>query len=409
MLLARILNGTFCWGDLEIIDARGNHHRFIGEPGLKSTIRLHDSRLHHRLVMNPDLEFGEAYMNGTLTIEEGDLADFLGVAIANMYALDRHWSQSLTRSLSRVFKVLTQTNTTGRAWCNVTHHYDLSGRLYDLFLDRDRQYSCAYFLDPRDTLEQAQENKKRHIAGKLLLKPGMHVLDIGSGWGGLGISLAQQADVEVTGVTLSEEQHKMSNERAKKAGLADRVRFLMKDYREVSGKFDRIVSVGMFEHVGIPHYGNYFQKCRELLTRDGVALLHTIGRSSGPGVTAAWMRKYIFPGGYSPALSEVAPVIEKSGLKLTDIEVLRLHYAETLKEWRRRFLANWQEISSLYDEQFCRMWNFYLAGSEAVFRYGDHVVFQIQLAREHKAVPLTRDYLYERERTGNRDRRSAVA
>ena len=409
MLLARILNGTFCWGDLEIIDARGNHHRFIGEPGLKSTIRLHDSRLHHRLVMNPDLEFGEAYMNGTLTIEEGDLADFLGVAIANMYALDRHWSQSLTRSLSRVFKVLTQTNTTRRAWCNVTHHYDLSGRLYDLFLDRDRQYSCAYFLDPRDTLEQAQENKKRHIAGKLLLKPGMHVLDIGSGWGGLGISLAQQADVEVTGVTLSEEQHKMSNERAKKAGLADRVRFLMKDYREVSGKFDRIVSVGMFEHVGIPHYGNYFQKCRELLTRDGVALLHTIGRSSGPGVTAAWMRKYIFPGGYSPALSEVAPAIEKSGLKLTDIEVLRLHYAETLKEWRRRFLANWQEISSLYDEQFCRMWNFYLAGSEAVFRYGDHVVFQIQLAREHKAVPWTRDYLYERERTGNRDRRSAVA
>ena len=409
MLLARILNGTFCWGDLEIIDARGNHHRFIGEPGLKSTIRLHDSRLHHRLVMNPDLEFGEAYMNGTLTIEEGDLADFLGVAIANMYALDRHWSQSLTRSLSRVFKVLTQTNTTRRAWCNVTHHYDLSGRLYDLFLDRDRQYSCAYFLDPRDTLEQAQENKKRHIAGKLLLKPGMHVLDIGSGWGGLGISLAQQADVEVTGVTLSEEQHKMSNERAKKAGLADRVRFLMKDYREVSGKFDRIVSVGMFEHVGIPHYGNYFQKCRELLTRDGVALLHTIGRSSGPGVTAAWMRKYIFPGGYSPALSEVAPAIEKSGLKLTDIEVLRLHYAETLKEWRRRFLANWQEISSLYDERFCRMWNFYLAGSEAVFRYGDHVVFQIQLAREHKAVPLTRDYLYERERTGNRDRRSAVA
>ena len=201
----------------------------------------------------------------------------------------------------------------------------------------------------------------------------------------------------------------MSNERAKKSGLADRVRFLMKDYREVSGKFDRIVSVGMFEHVGIPHYGNYFQTCRELLTRDGVALLHTIGRSSGPGVTAAWMRKYIFPGGYSPALSEVAPAIEKSGLKLTDIEVLRLHYAETLKEWRRRFLANWQEISSLYDERFCRMWNFYLAGSEAVFRYGDHVVFQIQLAREHKAVPLTRDYLYERERTGNRDRRSAVA
>ena len=409
MLLARVLNDTFRWGDLEIIDARGKRHRFTGEPGLKSTVRLHDTRLHRRLVMAPDLAFGEAYMDGTLTVEEGDLSDFLGIAVANMHALDRHWSQRLTVFLGRAFKVLAQANTKRQSRRNAARHYDLSARLYDLFLDRDRQYSCAYFLDPRDTLEQAQENKKRHIARKLLLEPGMRVLDIGSGWGGLALSLARQADVDVTGLTLSEEQHRLSNERARKAGLADRVRFLLKDYREVSGRFDRIVSVGMFEHVGVPRYGDYFRKCRELLARDGVALLHTIGRSSGPGATAAWIRKHIFPGGYSPALSEVAPVIEKSGLKLTDIEILRLHYAETLKEWRRRFLANRDEISSLYDERFCRMWDFYLAGSEAVFRYGDHVVFQIQMVREHGAAPLTRNYIYEWERTGNQDQRSAAA
>ena len=408
MLLARILNDTFRWGDLEIIDARGRRHRFTGEPGLKSTIRLHDTRLHRRLVLIPDLAFGEAYMDGTLTVEEGDLADFLGIAVANMYALDRHWSQRPAAFLGRTFRALAQANTLRRSRRNVAHHYDLSARFYDLFLDRDRQYSCAYFLDPGNTLEQAQEDKKRHIAEKLLLEPGMRVLDVGSGWGGLGISLARWAGVDVTGLTLSEEQHRISNERARKAGLADRVRFLLKDYREVSGGFDRIVSVGMFEHVGIPRYGDYFRKCRELLARGGVALLHTIGRSSGPGATAAWMRKYIFPGGYSPALSEVVPVIEKSGLKMTDVEVLRLHYAETLKEWRRRFLANRDEVSSLHDERFCRMWDFYLAGSEAVFRYGDHVVFQIQMAREHGAVPLIRNYLYERERTDDRGRKSAA-
>jgi len=223
----------------------------------------------------------------------------------------------------------------------------------------------------------------------------MHVLDIGSGWGGLAISLAQQENVEVTGVTLSEEQHKLSNERAVKAGLSDRVRFLLKDYRDLSGEFDRIVSVGMFEHVGITHYGEYFLKYRDPLSPDGIALLHSIGRSSGPGVTAAWMRKYIFPGGYSPALSEILPSIEKSGLKVTDVEVLRLHYAETLKEWRHRFAQNWEEVRSLFDERFCRMWNFYLAGSETVFRYGDHVVYQIQLARNQDSVPLTRDYIYD--------------
>ena len=409
MLLARILNSTFRWGELKIIDAHGSRHRFTGEAGLRSTIRLHDSHLHYRLAISPDLAFGEAYVNGTLTIEEGDLSDFLAIAVANMYSLDAHWSRRLTRSASEMFKGLAQYNSTFRAQRNVAHHYDLSGHLYDLFLDGDRQYSCAYYRHPQDSLERAQDNKKRHIAAKLLLEPGMRVLDIGSGWGGLAMSLAQQANVEVTGVTLSEEQHKLSNERASKAGLADRVRFLLKDYRDVSGEFDRIVSVGMFEHVGVTHYGEYFQKFHDLLSPNGVGLMHSIGRSSGPGVTAAWMRKYIFPGGYSPALSEVVPFIEKSGLKVSDVEVLRLHYAETLKEWRCRFVQNWEEVRSLYDERFCRMWNFYLAGSEAVFRYGDHVVYQIQFARSHEAAPLTRDYIYDWEQHVTQDQRSAAA
>lgn len=409
MLLARILSGIFHWGELDIIDAHGRRHRFSSASGLKSTIRLHDPRLHIRLALNPALAFGEAYMDGTLTIEEGDLSDFLGIAVANMRALESHWSQRIPRRMGRALRRLAQHNPVHRARQNVAHHYDLSGNLYDLFLDNDRQYSCAYFRDPCDTLERAQDNKKRHIAAKLLLKPGMHVLDIGSGWGGLAISLAGIAGVEVTGVTLSEEQHKVSNDRAKKAGLADSVQFLLEDYRNITGQFDRIVSVGMFEHVGVKHYEEFFGKCRELLTDDGVALLHTIGRSSGPGHTAAWMRKYIFPGGYSPALSEVAPVVERCGLMLTDVEVLRLHYAETLKEWRHRFLANRDEVASLYDARFCRMWDFYLAASEAVFRHGDHVVYQIQMARQHDAVPLTRDYMYEPDRTQAEEQRSEAA
>lgn len=402
MLLARILNSTFHWGELTIVDAHGNRHRFTGEVGLTSTIRLHDPHLHYSLAIFPSLMFGEAYMDGTLTIEEGHLSDFLAIAVANMYAFDQHWSQRLKNLISQSFKGLAQYNLAFRARQNVAHHYDLSGRLYDLFLDADCQYSCAYYQHPRDSLERAQDNKKWHIATKLMLEPRMHILDIGSGWGGLAIFLAQQENVEVTGVTISEEQHKLSNERAAKAGLSDRVRFLLKDYRDLSGEFDRIVSVGMFEHVGVTHYGEYFRKCRDLLSPDGVTLLHSIGRSSGPGITAAWIQKYIFPGGYSPALSEVLPSIEKSGLKVTDVEVLRLHYAETLKEWRHRFVQNWEEVSSLYDERFCRMWNFYLAGSEAVFRYGDHVVYQIQMAHNHDAVPLTREYIYDWKQNGSR-------
>jgi cyclopropane-fatty-acyl-phospholipid synthase len=280
----------------------------------------------------------------------------------------------------------------------VAHHYDLSGTLYDLFLDADRQYSCAYFTAPDQSIEQAQANKKRHIAAKLLLREGQKVLDIGSGCGGLALYLAKECGVSVTGLTLSTEQLKVARNRAEEAGLADRVHFELLDYREARGSYDRIVSVGMFEHVGVYHYPAFFQKVKELLSEDGVALLHSIGRQDGPGSTNPWIRKYIFPGGYSPAMSEVIPAIERTGLWITDIEILRLHYAETLRAWRTRFNANRERIRALYDERFCRMWEFYLAGSEIAFRHQGHLVFQMQMAKNIDTVPLTRDYITDWER-----------
>ena len=279
----------------------------------------------------------------------------------------------------------------------MAHHYDLSDALYELFLDANRQYSCAYFISSDDTLERAQEQKQRHIAAKLLLRSGQRVLDIGSGWGGLALYLAHVADLDVTGVTLSTEQHAYSQRRASEIGADDRVRFLLKDYRQQDGLFDRIVLVGMFEHVGVGHYTQYFEKFRDLLEDDGVTLIHTIGSAGGPGAANAWINKYIFPGAYVPALSEILPVIERAGLYVTDIEVLRLHYAETLKAWRHRFIARRQTVAALYDEQFCRMWEFYLAGWEAAFRHTGLVVFQIQLRKRIDTVPLTRDYISDWE------------
>jgi cyclopropane-fatty-acyl-phospholipid synthase len=332
-------------------------------------------------------------MAGRLSIEEGDIYGLLELCAANLSTIEEHWLHRWREALELLARRLGHFNPRGRSRRNVAHHYDLSGRLYELFLDADKQYSCAYFARPDDSLEQAQEAKKHRLAAKLLLQPGHRVLDIGSGWGGLGLHLARESEAQVVGVTLSEEQHRVSRQRAQAADLDDRVDFLLQDYRALEGSFDRIVSVGMFEHVGTRHYPEFFAKCRDLLTDDGIAVLHTIGRAGGPSSTSAWTRKYIFPGGYSPALSEVVPAIEQAGMVITDVEVLRLHYAETLRAWRQRLEKNRDEVIELYDERFLRMWEFYLSASEAMFRYGGHVVFQIQLAKCQEAVPITRAYL----------------
>ncbi|MGE0719231.1 MAG: class I SAM-dependent methyltransferase [Alphaproteobacteria bacterium] len=398
MLFARLLRQIIRTGDLVLTDADGQRHTFGDGTGPRSAIRLHDRALHWKLTINPELRIGEAFMEGTLTIEEGTLYDFLLLATDNLAAGPEPAVMRIGHRVKRWMRWLMQYNPAPRSKANVAHHYDLSGRLYELFLDRDRQYSCAYFGDPDDALETAQENKKRHIAAKLLLEPGQKVLDIGSGWGGLALYLAQTADVDVTGLTLSEEQHKVANERARRAGLDGRVRFLLRDYREEQGSYDRIVSVGMFEHVGVVHYEAFFRQVRNLLTEDGVALLHSIGRFDGPAATNPWLRKYIFPGGYSPALSEVLPVVERSRLFATDIEILRLHYAYTLRHWRQRFMAARDEIKAIYDERFCRMWEFYLVGCELAFVNQGHMVFQMQMSRKLETVPLTRDYITDWER-----------
>ncbi len=398
MLLARLFRRLIRVGRLAVIDATGKTHDFgppDGEP--RVTIRLHDKALHHRLFFNPDLYTGEAYVDGTLTIEEGTLEDFMHICCVNLARAEPTPVKRAMDRLRPLVQAITQHNPVGLAGRRVAHHYDLSDTLYGLFLDRDRQYSCAYFDSPNHTIEQAQDAKKRHLAAKLLLEPGCKVLDIGSGWGGLALYLARVADADVTGLTLSEGQHRRSQKRAAEAGLSDRVRFYLRDYREETGTYDRIVSVGMFEHVGVKHYGEFFTKVRNLLTDDGVALLHSIGRTDGPGTTTPWIRKYIFPGGYIPALSEVLPVIERCGLIVTDIEILRLHYAETLKEWLRLFRVNRDKVAQLYDERFFRMWEFYLAGSEMSFRHWGQMVFQIQLSKRLGTVPLTRDYIHEWE------------
>lgn len=365
----------------------------VGSGLPRIAVRLHDASLPRRICLAPELAVGEAYMDGTLTIEGDDLRGFLTIGVRNVRNGLPLWQRPV-RAVRDALRALKQINPAPRARRNVAHHYDLSGRLYDLFLDSDRQYSCAYFRDPRMTLDQAQEAKKRHIAGKLLLRPGLRVLDIGCGWGGMALTLARDYGVRVTGVTLSEEQLKVARERAEKAGLADRVEFRLLDYRKVEGPFDRIVSVGMFEHVGVPHYRTYFAKVRGLLAEDGVALIHTIGRAAPPSATSPWIDKYIFPGGYIPALSEVMRAVEKEDLVADDIEVWRLHYAETLKHWHDRFVARQDEARALYDDRFCRMWRYYLLASELTFRFNRQVVFQLQLSRTQEAVPLTRDYLY---------------
>ncbi|MFN3643108.1 MAG: class I SAM-dependent methyltransferase [Gemmobacter sp.] len=363
-----------------------------GEPS--ASLHITDPAVVARLVRSPELAMGEAYMAGTL-VPEGPrgLHALLAVLLANTTRRVPRWYGAML-ALRRAGRWIAQWNPAPRARRNVAHHYDLSGTLYDLFLDADKQYSCAYFARPGMTLDEAQAAKKALIAAKLRLEPGMRVLDIGCGWGGLALTLAREHGAHVVGVTLSAEQLKVAQARAAAAGLADRVEFRLQDYRAVTGAFDRIVSVGMFEHVGVPHYGDYFRTVADRLAPDGIALIHTIGRNAPPAATSPWITKYIFPGGYVPALSEVAAPIEASGLWMTDIEVWRLHYADTLRAWQERFEANIDAVRALYDDRFCRMWRFYLVASEMSFRAGRQCVFQMQLSHRQDAVPLTRDYLY---------------
>ncbi len=384
-------------GHLRIIESNGRINDF-GAVGAKpsATLKLHEKFLLQKLPFDFGLRFGEAYMDGKITIEEGTLHDLLTVFSINYHDMVLP-GEKIFKTITPILQWVQQYNPIGKSKQNVAHHYDLSEKLYRLFLDSDMQYSCAYFTNPNNTLEQAQADKKRHIASKLLLKPGMKVLDIGCGWGGLAIYLAKNYDVNVIGVTLSEEQLKLAKERVKAEGLEDKIELRLQDYRHVTESFDRIVSVGMFEHVGVLHYPEFFAKVKSLLKDDGVSLIHSIGRMDGPGTTGAWLRKYIFPGGYAPALSEVFPILEKQEIWATDIEVLRLHYAETLLRWYQNVQQNRAQIAALYDERFCRMWELYLVGAEMDFRYLDTMVFQIQLAKNVNAVPMTRDYIYEEE------------
>lgn len=396
-------------GRLTIVDAVGRLHRFEGErSGPKVVVRFHDRLLPLKLFFSPSLALGEAYVDGRITIEVGTIRDFLKVVTSNLGALDSQPLQAVREKLSGLSRLWRRHNHKKRARTNVAHHYDLSGALYELFLDADRQYSCAYFADSIDTLEEAQAAKKRHLAAKLLLWPGASVLDIGSGWGGLGLEIAREAGASVLGVTLSQEQLNASRSRAKASGMADRVKFELVDYRDVGEQFDRIVSVGMFEHVGLAHFDEFFGVVARTLKTNGVAVIHSIGRRSPPGGSDTWISKYIFPGSYVPALSEVMAAVERSGLWATDVEILRLHYADTLRHWYERFQLNRKQAQDIYDERFCRMWEFYLAACEMMFRNGDLMVFQIQLAHEPDAVPLTRDYITDYERRPTVDASTTV-
>ena len=389
-------------GTFRVTTSRGTVLTFGDGTGRPVSVRFTSRAAEWAILLDPELKFGEAYMDGTFVVEEGSIADVLAIMLGQNTDVP-HWArlQGLIRYLARR---LSQFNPRLRARRNVAHHYDLDGRLYSLFLDADRQYSCGYFEMPGQSLDDAQLAKKRHLAAKLVLNRSqasrgqdLRVLDIGCGWGGLGLYLAEFTGADVTGITLSQEQHAIANERAAEKHLTEHARFLLQDYRDVTGQFDRIVSVGMFEHVGVNHYETFFRKSAQLLADDGVMLLHSIGRSEGPSRTSPWISKYIFPGGYVPSLSEVLPRIEKSGLLVTDIEILRLHYAETLKHWRERFLAHREEVERIYDGRFVRMWEFYLASSEMAFREQNLMVMQIQIAKRQGVTPMTRDYIAREE------------
>jgi cyclopropane-fatty-acyl-phospholipid synthase len=381
-------------GNLRITTAGGSTYTFGDGTGNPLALRFATRLAEFGVILNPELKLGESYMDGTLVVEQGSIADVLAVLLGQtrppLFATPRRLLRYLGRRLA-------QFNRRGRARRNVAHHYDLDGRLYALFLDADRQYSCAYFETPGQSLDDGQLAKRRHLAAKLLIRSRERILDIGCGWGGLGLYFAETCGARVTGITLSKEQLAAARGRASEKGLGDAVEFRLQDYRDVGERFDRIVSVGMFEHVGVGFYDEFMRRCSAALEDDGIMLLHSIGRSEGPGTTNPWIAKYIFPGGYIPALSEVLPAIERSGFLITDIEILRLHYAETLKAWRERFLAHRNEVIRAYDQRFLRMWEFYLAASEMAFREQALMVFQIQMTKRQGIVPITRDYIVREE------------
>ena len=395
MKLVSFLNSLFKHDGFELIDSNLKKY-VIGKPSREKPIslKLLDPKLMQKLLLYPDLYFGEAYMDGSLVIENGNITEFLDLAFKNIGRGNINSYGAVIKKLRGTYRYLTSFNKIAKSKENVAHHYDISEKLYDLFLDENRQYSCAYFKNENDTLEQAQNNKIHHIIKKLNIRPNQKVLDIGSGWGTLALAIAKETQASVTGITLSENQFKYSKNKAKEMNLSNKVDFKLIDYRQLNEKFDRVVSVGMFEHVGRKFYRTYFNKVFKLLNERGIALIHTIGSSMPPRDPQPWIQKYIFPGGYTPSLSEVANPIENSGLIVSDIEVLRMHYAHTLRNWKERFLSKKDMVLDMFDEKFFRMWEFYLASCEMAFKWGDQVVFQFQLSKDNSSVPNTRDYIY---------------
>jgi len=395
MKLLNFLKALIKDDGFELLDAN-NKSYIIGRPKKEKPIRLKilDKSLHWKLLINPDLYLGEGYMNGSIVIENGSLTEFLDIALKNIGRDPTNKITNILARFRRVYRHITNFNLIGKSKANVAHHYDISEKFYDLFLDKKRQYSCAYFKNENDTLEVAQNNKIDHIIKKLNLKPNQKILDIGCGWGTLALDIAKKTQCEVVGITLSENQLKYAKQKAKEMNLENQVEFRLADYRQLNEKFDRVVSVGMFEHVGRKFYNKYFNKVFSFLNEDGVALIHTIGSVNPPRGSQPWITKYIFPGGYTPSLSEVSLPIEKSGLIISDLEVLRTHYEHTLRNWKERFISKKGQVLEMFDEKFFRMWEFYLVGCEMAFKWSDQVVFQFQLTKKFKATPITRDYIY---------------
>ena len=393
MIFNSLLQKVIKKGHLVWIKPNGEEFEFGDKTGNLIKMRTTNAFSEIKMMMNPSLHFGESYMDGSMILEEGNIHDLLKLIFVNSESNVDHWVMDIARVIRAIRNKIVPSNYIAKSKKNIAHHYDLSDGLYELFLDKDRQYSCAYFNSPNDTLDQAQINKKEIIAKKLLLEEGQNVLDIGSGWGGMAAYLSKRSNVKVKGVTLSEEQLAYSKQRKINESL-DQVEYQLQDYRNVKENYDRIVSVGMFEHVGTSHYQEFFNKVYELLNQKGVALIHTIGRTDQPTTTDSWIEKYIFPGGYIPALSEVMQRVEKSGLTTTDVQVLKFHYAETLKRWRYNFYDNLDKIKEIYDEKFCRMWDFYLSSSQASFEESTLVIYQLQLSKDKKTVPDSRDYLF---------------